>query len=209
MPSPDTRDAPVIYLLRHGQTVWNRAGRFQGQQDSPLTARGIAQAQAMGALLAEVTAAGPRLKVIASPLGRAWQTAVIVSESLGIDPSDIALEPRIAEIAYGDWETHREVDLAQRFPELWAEREADKWNFAAPRGESYALVAERVSEWLNGLDGDGPVVAVGHGTAGRILRGIYLRATPEEIFAMDEPQNGFFRLAQGVVTRFDVETQGV
>ena len=41
----------TIYLLRHGETVWNREGRLQGQRDSPLTARGIAQAGALGDLL--------------------------------------------------------------------------------------------------------------------------------------------------------------
>ncbi len=42
---------PTIYLLRHGETVWNCVGRFQGQQDSPLTARGIEQADHVARLL--------------------------------------------------------------------------------------------------------------------------------------------------------------
>ncbi|NIA71102.1 histidine phosphatase family protein [Pelagibius litoralis] len=199
----------MIYLVRHGQTVWNSIGRLQGQKDSPLTARGVAQAGAMGSLLAETlrreNAAPP--KIVSSPLGRAWQTAAIVADRLGIDPAAITLEPRIAEISFGDWEARSEAQLAELFPETWAARQADKWNYITPGGESYALVATRLKSWMAELEDGAPLVAVSHGLAGRILRGLYLKATPEEVFAMDEPQDGFFRLAQGVVTRFDVETE--
>lgn len=203
----------MLYLLRHGQTLWNAIGRMQGQKDSPLTARGVAQAQAVGSLLAETlaaetlageTAANPRM--ISSPLGRAWQTAAIVADRLGIDPLAMALEPRIAEMTFGDWEGHGEAELETLFPESWAARRADKWNYVVPGGESYAMVAARLRSWLAELEDDVPLVVVSHGLAGRILRGIYLNAEPEAVFAMDEPQDGFFRLAQGAVTRFDVET---
>ena len=196
----------MIYLLRHGQTVWNAIGRLQGHRDSPLTARGIAQAQAMGSLLAETLAVdGSEMpKIVASPLGRAWQTAAIVADRIGVAESEIALEPRLAEIAFGAWEAHSEADLARSFPEAWAARQADKWNYPVPGGESYAQVAARLQDWLAELNGGGPLVAVGHGGAGRILRGLYLGASPEEIFAMDEPQDGFFRLQDGCVTRFEV-----
>ncbi|WP_299615291.1 histidine phosphatase family protein [Pelagibius sp.] len=194
----------MIYLLRHGQTLWNRLGIYQGQQDSPLTARGIGQARAMGALLAEVAGSGQSLKIVSSPLGRAWQTAVIVAERLGIDPAEISLEPKLAEIAYGDWEARSAGEVARLFPEAWAARQADRWNFPVPGGESYAQVAARVRDWMGELDGSGPLVAVGHGGAGRILRGLYQGAGSDEIFAMDKPQDGFFRLQDGCVTRFEV-----
>ncbi|WP_411195835.1 phosphoglycerate mutase family protein, partial [Rhizobium sp.] len=45
------RTTPMIYLLRHGETIWNTLGRFQGQKDSPLTERGIEQAEQMARLL--------------------------------------------------------------------------------------------------------------------------------------------------------------
>jgi len=202
----------MIFLIRHGQTVWNSLGKLQGQKDSPLTTKGIAQAGAVGSLLAETLAleASAKPKIVASPLGRAWQTAVVVADNLGVDPSEIALEPRIAEISFGDWQGHREAELAREFPELWAEREADKWNFVVPGGgESYAMVATRLQAWMAELDAGAPLVAVSHGLAGRILRGLYLKVPPEEVFAMDEPQDGFFRLSQGVITRFDVTPEDI
>ncbi|MDJ0972365.1 MAG: histidine phosphatase family protein, partial [Kiloniellales bacterium] len=181
---------------------------YQGQQDSPLTVRGIAQAEAVGERLAEVTRGEVGLKVIASPLGRAWQTAVIVSHRLGLDPSEIALEPRIMEAAFGVWEGQTPEEAASRFPEAWAQREADKWHCPVPEGESYAGVAARLSNWLAGLDEGCRLVVVGHGSAGRILRGLYLKSPPETIFAMDEPQDSFFRLQDGSITRFDAASAG-
>ena len=196
----------MIYLVRHGQTVWNSLGKLQGQKDSPLTVKGIAQAGAVGGLLSETLAVegGAKPKIVASPLGRAWQTAVVVADRLGIAAAEIALEPRIAEIGFGDWQGHREADLARDFPELWAERATDKWNFVVPGGESYAMVAARLQAWRTELDSGAPLVAVSHGLAGRILRGLYLKLPPEDVFAMDEPQDGFFRLSQGAIARFDV-----
>ena len=55
----------MIYLLRHGETLWNRDGRQQGQRDSPLTRGGIAQAEAMGRRLRDEIG-DPR------PMASAW-----------------------------------------------------------------------------------------------------------------------------------------
>lgn len=194
----------MIYLLRHGETEWNRQGRLQGQQNSPLTARGEAQAAAMGRALRELVGPGAAgFRIVCSPLGRARQTAAIVAAEVGCDPAAIAEEPRLMEHAFGSWQGELEADLLRRFPDFWRAREADKWNFQVPGGESYALVAARLSAWLSEQPADARLIAVGHGLAGRILRGLYGRATPEDIFAMAEPQDAFFRLSDGVITRFD------
>ena len=122
----------MIYLLRHGQTLWNREGRIQGHRDSPLTRTGIAQAEAMGrALNAEIGDPRP-WAMVASPLGRAWQTAVIVAEVLGLDPRGIEHEACLAEMGFGAWEgrTYDEIDEAE--PGILARRESDKWHFRPP-----------------------------------------------------------------------------
>ena len=65
---------PHFYLLRHGETVWNRIGRLQGQIDVPLTRLGLIQAEAMGRTLSEILETGEQsgpVRMIASPLGRA------------------------------------------------------------------------------------------------------------------------------------------
>jgi probable phosphoglycerate mutase len=66
---------PTIYLLRHGETVWNCVGRFQGQQVSPLTARGIEQADQVARLLRDALCADDQpFRMQISPLGRVRQT---------------------------------------------------------------------------------------------------------------------------------------
>lgn len=195
----------MIYLLRHGETEWNVQRRLQGQLDSPLTERGLAQADAMGQALRRLLGdEAADFRMVSSPLGRARRTAERVAEGIGHDPAAITQEPRLMEHAFGVWQGELEADLSRRFPEAWRAREADKWNYEVPGGESYALVAARLGVWLAEQPSDARLVVVSHGLAGRILRGLYGRAAPAEIFAMTEPQDAIFRLSHGVVARFDV-----
>ena len=66
-------DHPELYILRHGETVWNRQGRYQGRKDSPLTEKGRQQAVSQRKLLNAIETL-PR-KVYVSPLGRTVETA--------------------------------------------------------------------------------------------------------------------------------------
>ena len=73
-----------VVLVRHGETEWNRVHRYQGWGDSPLTARGVAQAEAIGrrlCTLREVEAA----EIVASPIGRARRTAKIIRGQITAD----------------------------------------------------------------------------------------------------------------------------
>lgn len=195
----------MIYLLRHGETLWNVEGRLQGQRDSPLTLRGIAQARAVARLLHDHLDEPSTFDFVASPLARTWQTAVIVCQTLGLDCKAIRLEPRLAEHHYGLWEglTWREIEA--RFPDLWAQRQADRWAFQVPGGESYALVALRVRQWLDEQPRDAKLVVVGHGLAGRVLRGLYAGLPREKIMEMPEPQGRLHRLAENTVATFEAE----
>jgi probable phosphoglycerate mutase len=193
----------MIYLLRHGETVWNVGRRLQGQRDSPLTLRGIAQARALAALLGELIDDPAACRLVASPLGRTWQTAVILCETLGLDCRAIGFEPRLKEHHFGAWEGLTWPEVEAGFPKLWAEREADKWNFRAPEGESYAMVAARARQWLDERNGEEKLIVVGHGLAGRVLRGLYAGLSQDEIMAAYEPQDSLFRLADGVVQKFE------
>src|SRR3954464_3037594 len=75
---------PLIYLVRHGETAWNREHRWQGQRDIPLTVLGEAQARAAGRRLAHMDP--PPAALYASPLIRAWQTAVLIGTACGPEP---------------------------------------------------------------------------------------------------------------------------
>jgi probable phosphoglycerate mutase len=195
----------MIYLLRHGETIWNVERRLQGRKDSPLTLRGLSQARAVGGLLRDLIDDPSAFTVVASPLARTWQTAVIVSQLLGLDCSAIRFEPRLQEHHFGLWEGLTWQEIEARFPDLWERRCANKWTFEAPGGESYAKVAARVRGWLDEQSGDARLIVVGHGLAGRVLRGLYAGLPRAEVMEMLEPQGSFYRLVEGTVAAFEVE----
>ena len=184
----------VLYLLRHGQTVWNRAGRHQGQKDSPLTIQGIAQAEAMGRRLAAEVGPAASIAFFASPLGRCRQSAAIVADVIGFDPEAIDHDDRLKEITFGRWDgqTHDEIKAVDRA--AWTARRADRWAYVPAGGESYAMVADRVAPFIAALPADGVFVVMGHGSMNRIFRGLWRGLEPADMLALDEPQDGFYRL---------------
>lgn len=199
------RDDLTIYLVRHGETEWNRLGRMQGQLDSPLTTRGRAQAARIGGRLAEERAAGfiEDFEMQVSPLGRAWASADIICGVLELDPAVRRPEPRLREFSFGDWDGLTRAQIIAQAPEAFAAREKNKWHTLPPNGESYAMVAERVAHWYASLAA-GTVIAVCHGGLGRVMRGLYAGHSIEAILAMGEPQEAYFRLHRGAVEQVDV-----
>ncbi len=191
----------MIYLLRHGETEWNRQGRLQGHGDSQLTERGLSQAVAMGgALRREIgDAALAGFTLMSSPLGRALATARCVAAVTAHDPAAIIQEPRLRECGFGKWEGEIYDEIEALYPEEWRAREADHWNYRPPGGESYADVARRVGTWLAEQREESQLIVVSHGLAGRILRALYSGAPSGDVFKMTEPQDAVFRLSGGTI----------
>ena len=187
---------PVIYYIRHGETAWNAAGRFQGTQDIPLNDLGRSQAVTSGGILADLIARdghqAAALPFVASPLGRARLTMELVRETLQLPPDDYAVDGRLREIGYGQWEGLTLPEMERHDAVTFASRVADKWGVAAPSGESYASVSLRMREWFDSLQGD--TVTVAHGGTMRALMVALGIATPLE--ASDIP------IGQGVVYVF-------
>ena len=163
---------PVIYYVRHGLTDWNVAQRLQGDCDTPINAEGHAQARRCGEILGELLARDSRapanLDYVSSPLVRARATMELMRSALGLDPSDYDIDPRLAEISFGEWDGLTYAEVMARDKDVLAQREADKWAFVPPAGESYAEVARRIGEWCDALRGDSVVAAHG-GTARALL----------------------------------------
>jgi broad specificity phosphatase PhoE len=159
---------PTVYYIRHGETDWNVAGRLQGRRDVPLNARGRAQAVHCGDILRDLFARDGRdpngLDYASSPLRRAAETMQLARSVLGLAPDRYACDPRLAEIAFGEWEGSTIAQLHQRDPVRIAQREHDKWHFQPPGGESYAMVSGRMRDWYESLTRDSVVTAHG-GTA--------------------------------------------
>ena len=186
----------MIYLLRHGETVWNRERRVQGHGDSPLTPRGIGQAQAMGGRLRLWLGDLRGLRLITSPLGRCLHTATLVAEALDFDPRRIEPEARLMEHGYGLWEGLVQEEIRALHPAVWRAREADRWSVTVPEGENYALVAKRVRSWLGEIAESERMIVVSHGCTGRILRGLYAGLAKDKIPALSE-RHGDIHLLSG------------
>ena len=193
----------MIYLVRHGRTEFNAEGRFQGRLDSPLTPLGIEQAGRCGALLKGLIGDPAHWTLVASPLGRAVHTAEIIARGLGLS-LDFARDPRLAEIGMGQWDglTIEDIDIVS--PGVLAGSTRYDFFFRAPDGERYDPFAARLGEWLSeAMADDRPRIAVSHGVAGRVLRGLYARMDPEAALKLDAPQDAIYRLTKGRIERID------
>ncbi|RUM22639.1 histidine phosphatase family protein [Rhizobium phaseoli] len=183
----------IIFLLRHGETIWNAAGRFQGQKDSPLTERGRQQADQAGKLLArELERHDGEIDVHVSPLGRTKETVARIARYIPLASRD---EPRLMEVTTGSWDgmSHNEID--KEYPGMLEGADAFNWFFRSPDGETFDAACARVKEWLSQLRST--TIAVSHGLTGRLIRGIYLGLSREEMLKLPVPQTGFYRLQDG------------
>jgi probable phosphoglycerate mutase len=193
----------VIYLVRHGQTEFNRERRIQGHVDSPLTELGVRQARAVGRLLRDLIREPDGWRIVSSPLGRARATAEIVAGHLGGAP--VELEPRIQEMSWGSFDGRLRAEIEAEHPETFGKT---GWAFDAPTdGESYEVVAGRVGAWLASLppEPDRKIIAVSHGISGRVVRGLYAQMPRDEAGQQDVPQDAIFLLRDGGVGRIDCE----
>jgi probable phosphoglycerate mutase len=210
--SADGRVTHPIYLFRHGETVWNAERRAQGRLDSPLTAAGRAQARAMGEVLSvELQQAGyeaSEVAVRASPLGRVRETLTIAAAAAGLDYGEHSFDDRLREMSWGEWDGLIGAEIEGRWPGAMAARRLDHWRYQPPSGESYAMVAERARPVLDDvatIAAERPVAVFAHGGIGRVLRGLFLRASDSEIVTMDQPQDAFYRLHRGAAARIGTQ----
>ena len=188
----------TLFFARHGETDWNLAQRYQGQQDIPLNATGRAQAARNGEALARTLAGvGDALDRVASPLLRARQTMEIVLRELALAPCAYRTDARLAEINYGHWEGQLWTQLPLSDPEGFAARKADMWNWQPRGGESYRALSERVAGWLCALERD--TLCVAHGGVMRVLRGLIERLAPAQIFALPVPQDRVLVIKDGAI----------
>jgi broad specificity phosphatase PhoE len=193
-----TGSMPVIYLVRHGQTVANVNRHLQGsRQDTPLTDVGTMQARHVADMLKHLTFGAERPRVASSPLGRAVATTAIILETFGLPLGDYETDDRLREVDYGDWTGLNKAQVRESYRQQAEARDADPWNIPPPNGESYSQVAERALDWLRAQDR--PVIAVSHGGFGRILRGVILGLDGIAIRALPEPHDCVFRLTAETV----------
>ena len=170
-----------LYILRHGQTVWNAEGRMQGWGDSPLTPEGEMQAARQYEILRSRDLSA--FDGYCSPSGRAIQTAAIaVAPLLGT----VRTDDRLREIGVGDWQGKLRRDLpgtGDGVDLLLAHYEN------APGGEGLERLRDRARAFLDGLVA--PAVIVTHGITSRMIRSLLIGP---EVLDLSTPHGG-----QGVV----------
>ena len=157
----------TLLLIRHGQTDWNRQGRYTGQSDIPINEMGREQAR----LLASKLKTTPPDVIYASDLIRAYQTAEIVAGACDVP---LYADPRLREINQGVWEGMLFADIKARFAREFAARKADPLTVAAPEGETVGQVRERVLAAVQTIIEKHPgqrVAIVAHGLVLAIIKG--------------------------------------
>jgi 2,3-bisphosphoglycerate-dependent phosphoglycerate mutase len=152
----------TLILARHGETDWNRDGRFQGHADPPLNERGREQA----ASLAESLAKERVDAIYSSDLRRAHETALFVAERKGLD---VVVDPDLRERDVGEWSGLTLPEIEERFPdELRRFREE-----GASIGESREALSQRVLAAVRRIADAHPrgqILVVTHGGTLRTLR---------------------------------------
>lgn len=178
-----------LYLARHGQTEFNVQGRIGG--DPPLTAKGRAQAQALAEHLRDT----PLDWVFTSTRMRSHETAAPVLET---HPKAHVMALReFDEIWAGDCENMLYSEIREKMPEVTAGRNANKYSYVYPNGESYAILQERVRRGLRRalfLAGDSPLLILGHQAINRVLLSLFLRQRTEDVPYIHIPQNQYYHI---------------
>ena len=187
--------APTIVFVRHGETDWNVEGRLQGQRDIPLNANGRAQARRNGAVIASGIPEATAFDFVASPLWRARETMEIARTAMSLDPRAYDVDARLVEITFGELEGFTYQDIESREPGWLAMRDANKWEYLPPGGESYHMLSVRIVGWLGTIVK--PTVVVAHGGVGRVLRAHLLGLDKAKSVSDDFPQDRVFLWRDG------------
>ena len=158
---------PTLYFMRHGETDWNAEARLQGQRDIPLNQTGRLQAGEAGRKLACVLHEPDSLPWIVSPMERTRETAELARKAVGLPPTHYAMDNRLKELTFGDWEGKTWPELKGVDKPSVQARYADKWGYVPPNGESYAMLHDRIKGWLDTISQDSVIVS--HGGVARVL----------------------------------------
>ena len=159
----------MLYYVRHGETVWNAENKICGATDSPLTERGHEQAAETGKKILE---AGIRADLILySPLSRARDTALHISEMTGIPAKE---EPRLFEQRFGKYE-----GMPRNSEDFRAAKKQFLNRYGG--GESMFRLAQRIYNLLDDLKADGrDFILVAHNGIARVVESYFREMTNDE-----------------------------
>lgn len=177
-----------LLLVRHGETDWNRQGRFQGQIDIPLNANGQEQAAAAGRFLAGVSLQ----RAYTSSMARPRQTAeAILRSHPGVPLTSVSA---LVEIGHGEWEGRLEQEIAEGWPELLAAWKVAPDTVQMPGGETIQDVWQRsLAGWQTitaSLDPEETALVVAHDAVNKTILCALLGLGPADIWAVKQGNGG-------------------
>lgn len=186
----------LIYLLRHGEVDTTVPRRFLGRTDLPLNSNGIRQALALGEQLHQI----PFTRIVASPLKRAVQTAVLAS---GRPIEAIEIINELAEIDLGAWEGKTVTEIEQLFPGAYEVRGRNLAQYRPQGGESFTDLANRVCPAVLEPAGgnSGPLLIVAHAGVNRVVLSRLLHRPLQRLLEIPQDYgavNILRRTAQGI-----------
>lgn len=202
--SPGTNDVSLL-LVRHGQSVWNAQGRWQGQADPPLSELGEQQAAEAGSRLQTGPfVAQPFDAVVASDLIRARRTAEILASTLGVGP--VTTEPGLREFDVGEWCGLTRPEIESKWPGMIAAWSAGDLA-SPPGGEDRYAFTERAEATVTTLAraraAGSHILVVTHGGLIRRLAGA-LGAKPSPVLNLGgwwfdiDPDGGRLRCRRSI-----------
>lgn len=155
----------LIYLVRHGETDWNKDGRFRGREDLVLNERGLKQAEALASFFE------PRKisAVYSSPLLRARQTAEAIAGRKGLL---VQIEEGFIDVNYGEWQGLKLEEIEENFPSVYRQWLKNPVEVTFPGGDSVRSVTERTAETLLNLANEhlrDEIVIVAHQAINKII----------------------------------------
>lgn len=182
-----------LIVLRHGETDWNRTGRYQGCIDTPLSDRGRAQAASAARALSGASLGA----VYASPLARARETAEAIARPHGLV---VRTAEALNEICHGAWEGLTVEEVRARFPDLYQRWQETPEAVTMPDGESLAQVEERVRGELlrlQPLHAGETICLVSHDVPVRLLILGALGLPPERLWSVGLAATGLTEIEYG------------
>jgi broad specificity phosphatase PhoE len=180
-------EATVVYLVRHGETIWNAEGRCQGQADADFTDEGRAQLRALAEQLADVTFDA----AYTSPLPRAVRTADAILNGRSLRARRV---DALSEISYGSLQGSRFADWPVELHAAWR---SDPWSITFPDGESLATTAARVLPAFQQIVASHPgdtLLVSSHGHVNRLILGAHYGHSPAGFWSIDQVNGRAIRL---------------
>jgi len=186
----------MIIIIRHGETAWNLKNRKQGHKNSKLTPKGKMQAIKVAKFFNKKKYNLNNFILYSSTLKRVTDYTKIINRNLTNRfnfKKQVRLSNQLKEHKFGHWEGKNDKEIEHIFPDQIKKRKADKWNYVIPGGESYGLLYERISKFIQKkIDLKKNYVIFSHDMVSRVFRGYLMKYKPNKIMNSEHKNSSIF-----------------